>query len=199
MDRVGSQYIVYTPSVFDLLLNAVALEIVISVDEILYAAMAPRRIQRMISNAAGVPLSPVRFRGVDVGACATALVVGALLTYFTVIEIVPQQRDFLSARDALCGGDLEFVTTTDGAGVPTWGYPNGIDETLVNPRNYPNGESPELASLDRAAESDPAAYGTMRTLTKVAPAKPRVPRHSRLVHRRLAVPGAPATARPQAG
>ena len=31
------------------------------------------------------------------------------------------------ARDAICGGDQDFVYTTDGAGIPAWGYPASVD------------------------------------------------------------------------
>ena len=167
----GALYIIHTPSVPDLLLNAVALEIIISIDEIVYEALVPRRYKRFVSNMAGLPLAPVRWKDLDVQATATLAVVFTLLAAFVAIFIIPQQLDFLSARDALCSGDLDFVVTLDGAGVSSWSYPEGTYNPSqpmydLNPRNYPNGEATEKAANDTGAEDKPSLL-VHATLTEI--------------------------------
>ena len=56
----GTQFLVYTISIGDLLLNAVALEFVISTDELLYSSLAPAHAKRFLSSTEGFKLRPSR-------------------------------------------------------------------------------------------------------------------------------------------
>lgn len=156
----GSLYIIYTSSVENLLLNAVALEIVISVDEIVFEALSPRQVKKMVSNANGLPLSSVRLQSCDVGAACTLAVAASLLAYFTANYIIPQQNEFLAAKDAICAGDRDFVTLVDGAGVMVWSYPGGVDTASLNIRNYPHGAHYRQAEADMEAERTPTRLTT---------------------------------------
>ena len=52
-------------------------------------------------------------------------VLGALS--FTYVGLLaPQARVLVQARDALCAGDTDFVTTRDGLGAFAWSYPDGL-------------------------------------------------------------------------
>ena len=58
----GTQFLVYTIDMGDLLLNAVALEFVISTDELLFESLAPVRTKRILENIKPFMLSPWKVR-----------------------------------------------------------------------------------------------------------------------------------------
>ena len=74
----GTQFLVYTTEISDLLLNAVALEFVINTDELVYEALAPSRAKRILANTTGFKMKPQStFRGVDFrGMLTIAFVLG---------------------------------------------------------------------------------------------------------------------------
>ena len=58
----------YTVSVAELMLNAVALEFILNVDELLYEALAPLKTRRLITLLQPIPVARARScGGVDVG------------------------------------------------------------------------------------------------------------------------------------
>ena len=77
----GTTFLVYTISISDLLLNAVALEFVISMDELLFVACAPARAKRIVQNTAGFTLQPEKtWKGQDLRSVLTVLcVISAML------------------------------------------------------------------------------------------------------------------------
>ena len=52
----GTQYLVYTIAIEELLLNAVALEFVITLDELIYESLAPAHTKRVTSRVIGFPI-----------------------------------------------------------------------------------------------------------------------------------------------
>ena len=121
----------FTVSLSDLLLNAVALEFVVSIDELIFEALAPRAAKARVEGLRPLKRAEWSSRGlggVDGETLATNVFVVALIAYFVVLELGPQTRILKNARDAICGGDQDFVFTTDGAGVPAWGFPETVDD-----------------------------------------------------------------------
>ena len=118
---VGIIFLTQTVGLADLLLNAVALQFVVDVDELIFEALAPRSLRSMIDAAVPLVHPPLkRWRGLDLRAGITfvglILVLSVVLPFglFGHISLLRQ------ARDALCGGELNFVYATDGAGAAWW-------------------------------------------------------------------------------
>ena len=138
----GTQFLVYTTDISDLLLNAVALEFVINTDELLYEALAPSRAKRLLQNTSGFKLKPqptvggVDFRGV--------LTIGFVISgmVWAATAFMKEQLSVLWAvRYAICGGDTEFIFALDGVGSIAWGYPaSALDGIRLNMSEFvPNG------------------------------------------------------------
>jgi hypothetical protein len=141
----GCLFLAYTASVPDLLLNMVALEFIISTDELMFASLAPSLAKFLVDAAEPFHIPQGRaWRGLDVRMCATLCGVVAFVTAIFVAVVSPQVSLLVSARDALCAGDVDFVYTHDGLGVAAWAYPSGVDEQKINPRNFPDGRPVEL-------------------------------------------------------
>ena len=129
----GTQYLVYTIAIEELLLNAVALEFVITLDELIYQSLAPAHTKRVTSRVIGFRLPTKNWSGIDGRmVLAFALVVGQLVwgigTY-----LVPQLTVLENVQGAICGGDSDFVYAVDGMGTVVWGYPPGVAGTPEDP------------------------------------------------------------------
>ena len=128
----GCRWLCYTVSLSDLLLNAVALEFVISVDDLIFEALAPKAAKARVERLRPLRRTAARASrgvgGVDGETLVTNAFVATLVAYFVALELGPQTRILKHARDAICGGDQDFVFTTDGAGVPAWGFPETVDD-----------------------------------------------------------------------
>lgn len=88
-----------TVGVGDLLLNAVALEFVITLDELIFASLAPASTQSFIGNVQGLRIPPPRkWRGLD--GHTTALFVGVLGVLGCVyrLVVIPQVRACVCAN-----------------------------------------------------------------------------------------------------
>ena len=126
----GTLFLAYEVDLGDLLLNAVALEFVINIDELLFEVFAPTRAKLVLSSFAPFQLpKPPTWRGLDARKPLTALFVAVCLI-ITMSEIVMPQREILAGVwDAVCAGERDFVYAVDGAGTPTWAFVS--EERLV--------------------------------------------------------------------
>jgi hypothetical protein len=153
----GCLFLVYTVSVPDLLLNTVALEFVISIDELIFESLAPARVRHVFAMVAALTVPRTRaWRGLDVRTACTSVLVVAVLVGVVVGMLFPQTSLLLQARDALCAGDTEFVVTRDGLGVVAWSYPETVETHKINSRNFPDGQPPAMGS--EALSRDSASY-----------------------------------------
>ena len=124
----GCRWLVNTVDLGELLLNAVALEFVTSIDELVFSALAPMRTKARLAS-----IRPLRARRATVVGRVDIWSLGTLIFVFGFVltirmTLLGWQLDVLvRARDAICGGDQDFVYTTDGAGIPAWGYPASVD------------------------------------------------------------------------
>jgi hypothetical protein len=119
----GVTWLGNTVSVTDLVLNAVALEFVLCVDEIIFEALAPRRIRKLISSLEETPLSfPARksWSGMDLKAILCCVAVGTFALSSLFFIILPFEHRLKLADDALCAGELNFVYAVNAGGVPSW-------------------------------------------------------------------------------
>jgi len=135
----GTQFLVYTISISDLLLNAVALEFVISMDELLFVSLAPARPKRILANMAGFTLKPAKtWQGMDFRTMVTFLTVCGCLG-FTANKFITDQLTILyDVKAAICAGDQDFVYTLDGVGSISWGFPESANRDP--PSDWPYAE-----------------------------------------------------------
>lgn len=114
----GTLYLASTISLGDLLLNALALEVVLSLDELSFDVLAPRSVRLLISSIAPLPKPRSRtWRGLDGRPiAATVIVVVALSSVYHCI-LRDQSKLLEEARHELCGGDLDFIATVDQTGL----------------------------------------------------------------------------------
>ncbi|CAK0830355.1 unnamed protein product [Prorocentrum cordatum] len=114
----GTLYLASTISLGDLLLNALALEVVLSLDELTFEVLAPRSIRLLISSMAPLakPASPA-WRGLDGRpvVASAAIAVGLSLVYGLILR--EQSQVLMDAREAICGGNLDFIASVDQNGM----------------------------------------------------------------------------------
>jgi len=120
---VGITWLGNTVSVTDLVLNAVALEFVLTVDEIIFEALAPRRMKSLIENLSNSSLylpSTKEWKGLDLESISLFITVCGVSLISLFIVVLPFEHRLKLADDALCAGELEFVYAVNGAGIPAW-------------------------------------------------------------------------------
>mmetsp|Transcript_866 Transcript_866/g.2638 ORF Transcript_866/g.2638 Transcript_866/m.2638 type:complete len:847 (-) Transcript_866:23-2563(-) len=137
----GSLYLAHTIDVGELILNAIALEFVLRVDELIYACFAPMRIRMLVKHCKA--MSAPRFRacsGVDVRSILAFIACFGLALGIYLGPVLEQEKILEKAQHAMCGGDLDFVFAVDAVGVPWWSPTPKADESLEE-FNFPNGET----------------------------------------------------------
>ena len=108
----GSYFIAHTIALGDLILNCIALEFVLEVDELLYNAFAPMKLKVAMTKAAELDLPPLRtFHGLDLPPvfrlCSTLVLIGIMVG----TNIAPQTQFLTDAGDAMCGTCMGRVQT----------------------------------------------------------------------------------------
>lgn len=136
----GSLFIVYTVSVLDILLNAVALEFILYVDEWLFEALAPVQTQNAMQCLSDLKVPPAaKWKGMDKMTVLKFFITFGMILGLIFGYLLPQTSLLAEARDAMCGGDRTFVVAHDGYGAPAWAYPKVEDGETINSRNYSSG------------------------------------------------------------
>jgi hypothetical protein len=122
---LGTVYLCHTISLGDLLLNAMALEVVLNVDEMIFEILAPWTAKKLVRSLAPLrrPRGPqnVIWRGMDLRPVIAMCSMAGLVAWANFRFLTPQYELLDRIRDELCGGNREFVGGMDGAGV-LWVY-----------------------------------------------------------------------------
>lgn len=118
----GTDFLVYTQTTQDLVLNAVALEFVLSIDELLFRVAAPARVRGLLSRLEELPIrrKAVDWRGINFTAFAMLLCPVAACAFTVAFRLQPALRDRAAAWECICGGNKMFVVATDGLGRAHW-------------------------------------------------------------------------------
>ena len=118
----GYLFIVNTLPIGDLLLNAVALEFVLSIDELIFECLAPARLAKMVDSLAPLPMKPLQLSlgGLDRRALLTYCSLSAILLLSVPFLLIGSVDKLITAKDALCGGEVAWVYSVGGMGVPGW-------------------------------------------------------------------------------
>ena len=159
----ATPFLVYSIDLGDLMMNAVALEFVLSLDELIYDSLVPQRVRRVVSNTVGLTQQLETWRGIDSRAVlALVCVVGQLM--WAVPSFLTPQLDILDAvHRAICSGDRDFIFSIDVLGSLTWGYPDSIDHDHNGPAFIPYIPDPDgyqtLTFQQRIVESILVGHG----------------------------------------
>ena len=148
----GSLYLIHTIEINELILNAVALEFVLRIDDILFVCFVPTRVRALIKH--GKPLSaPSVFKtkdGLDIRSVLSFLVCLCLVLVLYFTELVPQKHILEQAQHAMCGGDLDFVYAKDPMGAAWWAPTKKQSDGLAA-HDFPDGKP-----RSRVKEEDPS-------------------------------------------
>ena len=126
----GTLYLVYTETVQDLLLNAVALKFVLEVAELLYSAFAPRRARTFIESLKPLNLELMGRSHHDCMLPSTLLIIlCVMLALSYVFLLTPALEARSKTWEGLCGGRQDFAVATDGLGRLHWSLTDKYDDT----------------------------------------------------------------------
>jgi hypothetical protein len=114
----GTLWLAHTISLSDLILNAAALEIVLTMDELMFSVFAPITARRLIESLEPLPMGRrTTCLGLDAKPAAALSLTTVGLVYIYLAFLSPQIEMMESAREALCGGNLNFVAGVDQTGL----------------------------------------------------------------------------------
>ncbi|CAE7623310.1 unnamed protein product [Symbiodinium necroappetens] len=97
-----------TTSISDLIVNAVALGAVLSVDEMVFAALMPKKLQIKIQDLEAIKIRYSRCRS-QVEAVCIMLALGGVLAWSYVYIVNPLAQDMETVKRAYCFGNQDFV------------------------------------------------------------------------------------------
>lgn len=106
----GSIWLSRTTSISELMLNAVALEAVLHVDEFLFSGCTPTKIQYRIQNLPPVRVNQHQTRNSIENFIIVVLITCALVIPFTTL-LQPLTSTMLSVKHQMCGGNRTFIVT----------------------------------------------------------------------------------------
>ena len=111
---VGTTFLVYTVSVTELILNAVALGIILDIDDLLFDAMATTPGRHLVHQLDPLPMpSMPRIRGADAKSVFMSIFIPALTLFVYYAMLEPFVGTLTSVKLAMCGGNQNFVWSTD--------------------------------------------------------------------------------------
>jgi hypothetical protein len=111
----GAFWLAYETDIPNLLLNAVALEFVFNVDELIFESLAPLQFRHVFNRCCETALTvapAARRSGLDVRPVVTALLAFGFLASMAFGVMIPYDRTLFRARDAICGGEINFLYAT---------------------------------------------------------------------------------------
>lgn len=126
----GVMFLAVTISLEDILLNAIALEFILNVDELLYNAMAPMKTRRLLLLLRPLALKKGRaFSGVDSNLYVWFTLSGGFTAFVLFYYLLPEMDNMKDAKHELCGGYLDFSYSPTVLGAVFWARQgNSVEE-----------------------------------------------------------------------
>eukprot|EP00927_Polykrikos_kofoidii_P003832 TRINITY_DN1153_c0_g1_i7.p1 TRINITY_DN1153_c0_g1~~TRINITY_DN1153_c0_g1_i7.p1 ORF type:complete len:806 (-),score=80.16 TRINITY_DN1153_c0_g1_i7:42-2459(-) len=146
----GSLWLVYTITLPELLLNAVALQFVLDLDEYLFAALAPWSIKKLVSSMRPLRAPKLMYKGIDCRTICSLLLLLLFSVLVVVCFLVPFQTNLHELELATCGGTRSFIFRKVPPGVPVT-YETFEDETVLNPTGH---ALPSAGDYDASEENN---------------------------------------------
>lgn len=111
---VGTFFLVYTVSVTELILNAVALGIILDIDDLLFDALATTPGRHLVHQLDALPMPSLpRVRGADAKSVFMSIGIPCLTILVYVSMLGPFVGTLQEVSLAMCGGNLGFVWNVD--------------------------------------------------------------------------------------
>mmetsp|Transcript_99556 Transcript_99556/g.277125 ORF Transcript_99556/g.277125 Transcript_99556/m.277125 type:complete len:656 (-) Transcript_99556:391-2358(-) len=133
LSYAGTLYIVYTIDVKDLLLNCIALEVILHIDDLVFASLASSKLQTKVEMLTPLLLSkPERRPSIMERAWGVMAMsaVGVALALAGTMLLRPYIELLENVEDTLCGGERDFaVFVMQDVGVPIMSYTNPFAAT----------------------------------------------------------------------
>ena len=111
---VGTTFLVYTVSVTELILNAVALGIILDIDDLLFDALATTPGRHLVHqlDPLHMPSLP-RLRGADAKSVFMSIFIPSLVVLVYATMLGPMVSTLEQVQAATCGGNQDFVWSMD--------------------------------------------------------------------------------------
>ncbi|CAK8994797.1 unnamed protein product [Durusdinium trenchii] len=113
---IGVHFLASTTSVSDLILNAVALEVVLCIDDLFFAVLVPRRVHETVKSLKPLPVT-LRTPFLHAQQGLIFMLSLASLAAAHVVYLQPVVDNMQMTADALCAGVTNFTTFQDAAGL----------------------------------------------------------------------------------
>jgi len=111
---VGTFFLVYTVSVTELILNAVALGIILDIDDLLFDALATTPGRHLVHQLDALPMPSLsRFRGADAKSVFMSICIPCLTIVVYLTMLGPFVGVLQDVSTTMCGGNLGFVWQVD--------------------------------------------------------------------------------------
>jgi len=116
---MGTVFIVHTETIVDLIINSLALQAVLNVDSLMFKALVPVDAASLATRLQPLPLRTRKcLCSFDLRSVLALLALPTALATAYVGLISPRVTRMEEARHILCGGNREFLISTDGLGIP---------------------------------------------------------------------------------
>jgi hypothetical protein len=124
-------FLVVTTSIEDILLNAVALEFVLNIDELLYLSLAPMKTRRLILLLKHIPIKQAyAWKGLDLNAFVAGVFTVSFLAAVFGFLMIPEMDRMMAAKSEMCEGFKEFSYTMTATGSASWCAELNSDRTI---------------------------------------------------------------------
>ena len=106
----GTQWLARTSSISDLILNAVALEAILQIDELIFVALYPKKVQTAIYELEPVQIRYTRRSG-QLESCLMLFLLATAVSVPFFLWVKPITDMMLTVKVEYCGGDQDFVVS----------------------------------------------------------------------------------------
>lgn len=111
---VGTFFLVYTIDVTELILNAVALEIILDIDDLIFDSLATTTGRHLVHHLEPLPMPSLpRVRGADIKSILMSCILPVIAIWVYLTMLAPMVQDLGAVYNDLCGGYLGFVWSVD--------------------------------------------------------------------------------------
>jgi len=133
----GLDYLAFTIELPELILNAIALEFILKIDEMVFLALAPFRTRsfcKVLKTA--VPSRRYEWDGMDIQGIFCVIMLLVAVSYAMYVKLVSHIDLMVRAHDALCGGQLDWAYGMTKAGFLVWAQLESRPSTFETTEQY---------------------------------------------------------------
>ncbi|CAJ1387407.1 unnamed protein product [Effrenium voratum] len=131
----GVLWLAGTTSITDLILNAVALSAILEVDEMVFAALMPKKVQISIQDLEAIKVKYSKFRS-SVESMFLLLIIIAILAWAYIFQVAPLGRDMLEVKKQKTRAlNISVLQFPDAASHPANLYCGGHQDFVVQVNN----------------------------------------------------------------